>query len=134
MLFTLFAFLAISGASETNFQAYILCSAIYFYLSQLEVKTISSFRKAFISFGVVYFCGAIDQAVYYHFEIDTYFDRIQPYLVTMVNAYVLALLIDGGGKQDAGFVDYFIATFNRCLARLSLHKESNKHLSNRETK
>lgn len=134
MLASLIVYLSVGSITTTNFHAFLLISSLYFYLSQSNIKFLSAFRKAFICFGVVYFLGAIDQAIYYHFEFDTYFDRIQPYLVTIVNAYVLALLLDGGGKQDAGFADYVTATFHRWLVRLSLYQASHKHLSNRETK
>lgn len=121
MLLSLLSYLLIQSATSTNFHAFLICSSLYFYLSQVNIKFLSTFRKAFIAFGVVYFLGAIDQAVYYHFDFDTYFDRIQPYLITIVNAYVLASLVDGGGRQDAGFVDYITSAFNSWLARLSLH-------------
>lgn len=134
MLSSLVIYELLQAITVTNFHAFLVASSIYFFLSQSNIKYLSVFRKAFTCFGVVYFLGAIDQAVYYHFEFDTYFDRIQPYLVTTVNAYVLTLLIGGGGRQDAGFADYISATFNRWLTRLSLHQESNQHLSNRETK
>lgn len=114
-------YLAIQAITPSNFLAYIACASLYFYFSQVNIRFLSSFRKAFIAFGVVYFLGAIDQAVYYHFELDTYFDRIQPYLITIVNAYVLASLLDGGGRQDAGFAYSMRDTFNRWLSRLSLH-------------
>lgn len=110
---------ATQALTQTNFSAYLACSALYFYFAQSNIKFLSTFRKAFIAFGVVYFIGAIDQAIYYHFDYDTYFDRMQPYLITIINAYVLASLIDGGGKQDAGLADYISATFHRWLARLS---------------
>lgn len=134
MLLSIIAYLSIQLVTATNFHAFLLISSLYFYLSQSNIKFLSAFRKAFICFGVVYFLGAIDQAIYYHFEFDTYFDRIQPYLVTTVNAYVLALLLGGGGKQDAGLANYVTAAFNRWLVRLSLYQESHKHLSNREAK
>lgn len=121
MFLTLVVYESIQAITTTNFHAFLICSSLYFYLSQVNIKFLSTFRKAFIAFGVVYFLGAIDQAVYYHFDLDTYFDRIQPYLITIVNAYVLASLVDGGGRQDAGFVDYITSTFNSWLARLSLH-------------
>lgn len=121
MALSLICYWVIQNLTTTNFHAFLICSSLYFYLSQVNIKFLSTFRKAFISFGVVYFLGAIDQAVYYHFDFDTYFDRIQPYLITIVNAYVLASLVDGGGRQDAGFVDYITSAFNSWLARLSLH-------------
>ena len=119
MLVSLLSYEAIQAVTTTNFTAYLACSTLYFYFAQSNIKFLSTFRKAFIAFGVVYFIGAIDQAIYYHFDYDTYFDRMQPYLITIINAYVLASLIDGGGKQDAGLADYISATFHRWLARLS---------------
>lgn len=119
MIFTLCLYTAIQAITDSNFPALLVSSALYFYFAQSNIKFLSTFRKAFIAFGVVYFIGAIDQAIYYHFDYDTYFDRMQPYLITIINAYVLASLIDGGGKQDAGLADYISATFHRWLARLS---------------
>ena len=119
MVLELLTYTSIQALTQTNFTALLACSALYFYFAQSNIKFLSTFRKAFIAFGVVYFIGAIDQSIYYHLDFDTYFDRIQPYLITVINAYVLASLIDGGGKQDAGLADYISATFNRWLARLS---------------
>lgn len=119
MAASLVCYWAIQNITTTNFHAFLICSSLYFYFAQSNIKFLSTFRKAFIAFGVVYFLGAIDQSVYYHFDFDTYFDRIQPYLITAINAYVLASLIGGGGEQDAGLADYISATFHRWLARLS---------------
>lgn len=119
MFLTLVVYESIQAITTTNFHAFLICSSLYFYFAQSNIKFLSTFRKAFIAFGVVYFLGAIDQSVYYHFDFDTYFDRIQPYLITAINAYVLASLIGGGGEQDAGLADYISATFHRWLARLS---------------
>lgn len=82
------------------------------------------FRKAFIAFGVVYFIGAIDQFLYYHFDLDTKFDRIQPYLVTAINAYLLVHLLSDGGRQGAEYNGLHSASFSRSWFRLSLRKES----------
>ena len=121
MFLSLIGYEAIQATTATNFHAFLICSSLYFYLSQVNIKFLSTFRKAFIAFGTIYFIGAVDQAVYYHFDFDTYFDRIQPYLVTIVNAYVLASLLNGGGRQDAGFSDYISHAFNSWRSRLSLH-------------
>lgn len=119
MAVTLVSYWSIQNLTTTNFHAFLICSTLYFYFAQSNIRFLSTFRKAFIAFGVVYFLGSIDQAVYYHFDFDTYFDRIQPCLITAINAYVLASLISGGGEQDAGLADYISATFHRWLARLS---------------
>lgn len=113
------AYASIQAITATNFQAFLICSTLYFYFAQSYIKFLSTFRKPFLCFGAVYFIGAIDQAIYYHFEFDTFFDRIQPYLIITINAYILAMLINGGGKQDAGFVNNIAMAFRRWFVRLS---------------
>jgi hypothetical protein len=113
MLATLITYTAIQAVTTTNFHAFLICSTLYFYFAQSNIKILSSFRQAFMLFGVVYFLGSIDQAIYYHFDLDTRFDRIQPYLITAINAYALAILLNGGGKQDAGLVNNIGFAFNR---------------------
>ncbi len=120
MLATLAIYTAIQAITFTNFHAFLIVSALYFYCAQVNIKNLSSFRTIFLCFGVVYFLGSIDQAVYYHFDFDTYFDRMQPYLITLINAYALATLISGGGKQDAGLIDYISANCVRWFNGLSL--------------
>lgn len=120
MLATLAVYTTIQAITFTNFHAFLIVSALYFYCAQVNIKNLSSFRTIFLCFGAVYFLGSIDQAVYYHFDFDTYFDRMQPYLITLINAYALATLISGGGKQDAGLIDYIAANCMRWLNGLSL--------------
>lgn len=120
MLASLAAYIVIQAVTATDFQAFLIVSAFYFYCAQANIKNLSTFRAIFLCFGAVYFLGAIDQAVYYHFDLDTHFDRMQPYLITLINAYALATLIGGGGKQDAGLIDYISANCMRWLNGLSL--------------
>lgn len=120
MLASLAIYTGIQAITATNFQAFLIVSAFYFYCAQANIKNLSTFRAIFLCFGAVYFLGAIDQAVYYHFDLDTHFDRMQPYLITLINAYALAILIGGGGKQDAGLIDYISANCMRWLNGLSL--------------
>jgi hypothetical protein len=126
MLASLIVYLFIQSSTTSNFAAYLICSMLYFQFAQSSIKNISAFRQVFLCFGAVYFFGAIDQAVYYHFDLDTRFDRIQPYLITIINAYVLAQLLGGGGKQDAGLIDYFTRHCMRWINGLSLLQTSPK--------
>jgi len=112
MLATLAAYLAVQMLTPTNFCAFIVCSVVYFYLSTLNIRFSLEFRKAFMLFGVVYFIGAVDQFVYYHFDVDTKFDRIQPYLITAVNAYVLAYLFSDWRRNNADGISRYCA---KCL-------------------
>ena len=101
MAATLACYYAAQYSTPTNFAAFILCSNAFFYLSTLNIRFSLEFRKAFIAFGVVYFIGAVDQFLYYHFDVDTKFDKVQPYLITAVNAYVLAYLFSDWRRNNA---------------------------------
>jgi hypothetical protein len=118
MAATLACYYAAQYSTPTNFAAFILCSIAFFYLSTLNVRFPLEFRKAFIAFGVVYFIGAVDQFLYYHFEVDTKFDRIQPYLITAVNAYVLAYLFSDWRRDNADGIPRYCA---KCRGWVKLH-------------
>lgn len=120
MFYALLIYTCINAITTTNFAGFLITSTLFFIASTANINISSQFRKAFLCFGLVYFIGAIDQAIYYHLEVDTYFDRIQPYLVTAINAYLLAHLLSGGGEQDANSYGVRAATFCRRLFRLSL--------------
>lgn len=120
MLFCLIAYLLIQAETETNFLGFIITSAMFFILAAVNIRIPSEIRQAFICFAVVYLIGAADQAMYYHFDLDMLFDRIQPYLVTFVNAYVLAYLVSRGGREGAKHNGLHIASFCRRIFRLSL--------------
>ena len=117
------AYLLIHSVTNTDFETFIICSTLYFIVSSANIKLSSEFRKAFLCFGVVYFIGAIDHFTYSHLHIDTKFDRIQPYLITIINAYVLAYLLGGWRRDNV----YGLAHY--CAKRLDwykLHLPSNR--------
>lgn len=126
MLITLISYTLIQAFTTTDFAAFLVVSTLYFYFAQANITKISDFRQIFLAFGAVYFLGAVDQAVFFHANFDTRFDRIQPYLITIINAYVLAQLLGGGGKQDAGLIDYITHHCMRWLNGLSLLHPSQK--------
>lgn len=112
ILATLVTYTAVQAVTETDFQAFIICSTLYFWICTTNIKLSKEFLQAFTAFGVVYFMGAIDHFIYSHLHYDTQFDRIQPYLVTIINSYVLAYLFSGGRRDNVvGLADY-------CLKRL----------------
>lgn len=112
----------VQAISPYNFPDFLTTSILFLVASVTNISLSSQFRKAFLCFGAVYFIGAVDQAIYYHVEVDTYFDRIQPYLVTAINAYLLAHLLSDGGKQGANSYGVRATTFCRRYFRLSLRK------------
>jgi len=122
MLIALLIYTCINAITTTNFTGFIITAALFLVASVANINISSQFRRAFLWFGAVYFIGAVDQAIYYHVEVDTYFDRIQPYLVTAINAYLLAHLLSDGGKQGANSYGVRATTFCRRLFRLSLRK------------
>lgn len=122
MIYALLIYTCINAITTTNFAGFIITSTLFFIASTANINISSQFRRAFLWFGAVYFIGAVDQAIYYHVEVDTYFDRIQPYLVTAINAYLLAHLLSDGGKQGANSYGLRATTFCRRIFRLSLRK------------
>jgi len=126
MLITLISYTLIQAFTTADFAAFLVVSTLYFYFAQADITKISDFRQIFLAFGAVYFLGAVDQAVFFHANFDTRFDRIQPYLITIINAYVLAQLLGGGGKQDAGLIDYITANCVRWRNGLSLLQPNSK--------
>jgi len=115
----LLSYLYIQSVTSTNFCGFLIASAMFFSIAIINIRIPSEFRQAFIFFGAVYFLGAADQAIYYHTEVDMFFDRIQPYLITAINAYLLAYLISGGGREGAKHNGLHIASFCRRIFRLS---------------
>lgn len=122
MLIALLIYTCINALTTYNFSGFLITSALFFMASVSKINFSSQFRKAFIAFGFIYFIGATDQAIYYHVEVDTYFDRIQPYLVTAINAYLLVHLLSDGGRQGAGYNGLHSASFSCSWFRLSLRK------------
>ena len=123
MLASLLLYTAIQAVTITDFQAFVICSIAYFVVSSANIKLSKEFRQAFIAFGVVYFIGAIDHFSYSHLLIDTKFDRIQPYLITFINAYVLAYLLGGGRRDNVHGLAHY------CAKRINwykLHLPSNR--------
>lgn len=120
MVSCLCAYIAINAATETNFCGFLITSSMFFILAAVNIRIPSQIRQAFICFAFIYLVGAADQAMYYHLDIDMLFDRIQPYLVTVVNAYVLAYLVSRGGREGAEHNGLHIAAFCRRIFRLSL--------------
>lgn len=123
MLATLLLYTTIQALTVTDFQAFVICSTLYFVVSATNEKLSKEFQQAFVAFGVVYFIGAIDHFSYSHLLIDTKFDRIQPYLITSINAYVLAYLLSGGRRDNVhGFAHYCA----QCVNWYKLHIPSNR--------
>jgi len=112
----------VQAISPYNFPDFLTTSALFFVASVANINLSSQFRKAFLCFGFVYFTGAADQAIYYHTEVNTYFDVAQPYIVTAINAYLLAHLLSDGGRQGANSYGVRTTAFCRRLFRLSLRK------------
>jgi len=124
MIYALLIYTCINAITTTNFSGFLITSALFLVASISNINLSSQFRKAFLCFGFVYFIGAVDQAIYYHIEVNAYFDVIQPYIITAINAYLLAHLLSNGGKQGANIYRMRATAFCRRIFRLSLRKES----------
>ncbi len=122
MVACLIIYTLVQAISPYNFPDFLTTSVLFLIASVSNINLSSQFRKAFLCFGLVYFIGAVDQAIYYHIEVNAYFDVIQPYIITAINAYLLAHLLSDGGKQGANSYGVRATTFCRRIFRLSLRK------------
>lgn len=122
ILISLCCYLAIHFFTPTDFDTFIICSTLYFTTASLNIKLSFEYRKAFIAFGVIYLLGSIDHFTYSHLHINTQFDRLQPYLLTIINAYVLAYLLSGGRLQGVHGLAY---SCFRCVQWFKLHLSRN---------
>lgn len=123
ILSSLILYTGIQAVTTTDFQAFVICSTTYFVVSAANINISKEFRTAFMLFGVVYFIGAIDHFSYSHLLIDTKFDRIQPYLITSINAYVLAYLLSGGRRDNVHGLAHYCA---KRIYWYKLHIPSNR--------
>lgn len=122
ILSSLISYWIIQNITDRNFSAFIICSSLYFFSSyQSFIKVPLGLRFAFICFGVVYLIGSVDQFMSYHFNIDTEFDKIQPYFVTVINAYVLAYLL-GDWRRGNG-----VGLAHYCADRTRWYKMHSSH-------
>jgi hypothetical protein len=122
ILISLCCYLAAHFFTPTDFDTFIICSTLYFTTASLNIKLSFEYRKAFIAFGVIYLLGSIDHFTYSHLHINTQFDRLQPYLLTIINAYVLAYLLSGGRLQGVHGLAY---SCFRCVQWFKLHLSRN---------
>lgn len=106
MIASLSIYTVTQAVTATDFQAFIICSMLYFWICTTNIINQKEFLQAFTAFGTVYFIGAIDHFTYSHLHYDTKFDVNQPYFIVAINAYVLAYLISGGRRDNAvGFIN-----------------------------
>lgn len=118
MLLSIAVYILLFLFLETDFQIYVVCSVLYFFIAPLNIKISKEFRTAFSMFGVVYFIGAIDQFAFTHLAYNTRYDGIQDYLVITINAYILAYLLSGGRRDNVYGAFHYCA---KCLNRYNLH-------------
>lgn len=115
-------YLLMHVVTPADFDKFIICSTLYFFTASANIKLSSEYRKAFIAFGVIYLIGSIDHFTYSHLHVDTGFDKVQPYLITIINAYVLAYLLGGGRLQGVHGLAFYCA---KCLPWYKLHSLRN---------
>lgn len=103
----------------TDFPRYCLTSLAYSLISQINITISYKLRYAFTAGAVLYFVGAVDDAIYHTFEISTIYYDAMPYLVIALNAFIAATLFNDGGRNIVGIINKLRhAVVNRCLYRL----------------
>jgi len=109
------AYVWIHALPIRNFDAYIICCMIAFFICRININIPSEIRKAFAAFGVVYLLSAADNFLSYHLEIGTAADLVLKPAIVAINAYLLAFLFNDWRRGNAcGFINYFAIGLLRC--------------------
>jgi hypothetical protein len=99
---------------DSGFAVYIITSIAYYQLSTVNITISSEVRHAFLAFGSIYLLSAVDELLYYQLDVSTVYYDYMPYFVVGLNAYIAALLLVNGRRDNAGI----ISAVGRCWHRL----------------
>ena len=106
----LFSFEMLDSAFAIN----IITSIAYYQLSTVNITISSDVRHAFLAFGSIYLLSAVDELLYYQLDVSTVYFDYMPYFVVGLNAYIAALLLVNGRRDNVGI----ISAVGRCWHRL----------------
>lgn len=103
---------------HSDFPRHIIVALAYLLAAQLNIRLLSRLRHAFLLGAGIHYVGAIDELLYTHFKLTTVYFEVMPLSVIALNAYVAALLFNGGRRQDVGIISGFRRIVNRGVLRL----------------
>ena len=89
---------------DSSFAINIITAIAYFQLSPVNIRLSSEIRHAMLAFGAIYLLGAVDDLLYYQFDISTAYHVSMPYIVIALDAYIAALLMRDGRRTNVGIV------------------------------
>lgn len=81
----------------SNFQLFCFISFYQILASITNIQISSSFRKALLLQGVVYFLSAFNELLYIQVNIKTGWPYIMPFLITWLDLYIIKILLTTGG-------------------------------------
>ena len=105
---------AIFFSTDSGFAVSLLSSALYFIVAASNINLKSEIRQALWLLGCLYWLAALD---YYVADTVTYFYIIFPWLINMVDAYIIYYLF-GGGRAIVGITSGLRSIVNSRRIRL----------------
>ena len=101
-------------STDSGFAVSLLSSALYFIVAASNINLKSEIRHAIWLLGCLYWLAALD---YYVADTVTYFYIIFPWLINMVDAYIIYHLM-GGGRAIVGITSGLRSIVNSRRIRL----------------
>lgn len=88
-------YIFLSYATTSNFYLFLFASLAHFIASSAKIQILSNIRKALFLQGCIFYIAAFDKMMFYSFDLITNFKEIRPYLITVLDFYIIFILTRG---------------------------------------
>ena len=95
MYFLLVYYTFLFYSLDTNFQIFSFAALAFFMASVTKINILSKFRICLFVHGVVYYVSAVDEVIYYHFNINTWLIHIRFWLICFIDLIIIITLTGG---------------------------------------
>jgi hypothetical protein len=129
LLACLFVYHVFYFSFKFNFEPFILMSMTFSWLTVAEINIKSKVRHVFACFSLLYWLSAVDEFLFYKLGLETGLRFARPYIVIILNAYLITILFQDKRPNLNGTISKYFANFgftnlfNFLLARLQTAKE-----------
>lgn len=81
--------------APSNFHLFLLAAIAHFLASASNIRILSIIRKVLFIQGCIFYIAAIDKSIYYNFNLASNFKEIRPYLITVLDFYIILIITRG---------------------------------------
>lgn len=81
--------------APSNFHLFLSVAVAHFLASASKIQILSTIRKVLFIQGCIFYIAAIDKMMLYNFHFITNFKQVRPYLITVLDFYIILILTRG---------------------------------------